>query len=166
MALVAEADAALSAGAGGGGGIGLDVAAWFREPSYAGSEEVGGADTEKVEGVLDAPVAAADLSELARAVGAPPFLSALAEGAGSGPVEAWVAYDDKTIRRLRAQFPFTVPPDQLALTRGIEAGTVSIDAEISDVGTEVSIEPPAGGGFQPIEDLTRRLESLASLGGL
>lgn len=162
---VAAAEAAL-ADAAGGGGFGLDVAGWFRDPSYAGSEDAGGADTEKVEGVLDADAAASDLSELARAIGAPPVVIALADGAGSGPVEAWVAYDDKTIRRLRAQFPFTVPPDQLALTRGIESGTVTIDAEISDVGAEVSIEPPEGGGFQPIEDLTSRLESLASLGGL
>ena len=64
------------------------------------------------------------------------------------------------------QFPFTVPPDQLALTRGIESGTVTIDAEISDVGADVTIGVPEGGGFQPIEDLTGRLESLASLGGL
>ncbi len=166
----AEAEAALAKASGGAGGIGLDVAGWFRHPSYAGSEEVGGSDTERIEGVLDAPAAAADLSALARAAGAPPFLSALAEGAGSGPVEAWVSYpdegDDATIRRLQVQFPFTVPPDQLALTRGIESGTVTIDAEISNVGADVTIGVPEGGGFQPIEDLTRRLESLASLGGL
>ena len=162
---VAEAEAAL-AGAGKGGGLGLDVAGWFRDPSYAGSEEVGGTETEKVEGTLDAPAAAADLSDLARAAGAPPFLSALAEGAGSGPVEAWVAYEDKTIRRLRIQFPFTIPQNQVVQARGIESGAVTIDAEISDVGADVSIEPPEGGGFKPIERLTDRLESLASLGGL
>jgi len=162
---VAEAEAAL-AGAGKGGGFGLDVAGWFRDPSYAGSEEVGGTETEKVEGTLDAPAAAADLSDLARAVGAPPFLSALAEGAGSGPVEAWVAYEDMTIRRLRIQFPFTIPQSQVAQARGIESGAVTIDAEISDVGADVSIEPPEGGGFKPIERLTDRIESLASLGGL
>jgi hypothetical protein len=59
-----------------------------------------------------------------------------------------------------------VPPGQLALTRGVESGTVTIDAEISDVGADVTIGVPEGGGFQPIEDLTGRLESLASLGGL
>ena len=162
---VAEAEAALT-GAGKGGGFGLDVAGWFRDPSYAGSEEVGGTETEKVEGTLDAPAAAADLSDLARAVGAPPFLSALAEGAGSGPVEAWVAYEDMTIRRLRIQFPFIIPQSQVAQARGIESGAVTIDAEISDVGADVSIEPPEGGGFKPIERLTDRIESLASLGGL
>ena len=39
---VAEAEAALAGAAGGGGGFGLDVAGWFRDPAYAGSEEVGG----------------------------------------------------------------------------------------------------------------------------
>ena len=43
---------------------------------------------------------------------------------------------------------------------------MTIDAEISDVGADVTIGVPEGGGFQPIEDLTGRLESLASLGGL
>lgn len=162
---VAQAEAALAEVSGGAGGIGLDVAGWFRDPAYAGSEEVGGTDTERIEGVLDAQAAAEDLSELARAVGAP-FLTGLAEGAGSGPVEAWVAYEDDTIRRLRVQFPFKVPPDQLALTRGVESGTVAIDTEISDVGADVTIGVPAGGGFQPITDLTSRIESLASLGGL
>ena len=38
----AEAEAALAEASGGAGGIGLDVAGWFRDPSYAGSEEVGG----------------------------------------------------------------------------------------------------------------------------
>lgn len=167
---VARAEAALADAAGVGGGFGLDVASWFRDPAYAGTEEVGGTDTEKVEGTLDAQAAAADLSALAGAVGAPPFVTALAEGAGSGPVEAWVAYPDEggdgTIRRLRAEFPFTIPPGQVALARGVESGTVTLNAEISDVGADVSIEPPEGGGFQPIEQLTDRLESLASLGGL
>ena len=161
---VAQAEQGLAA-AGGGGGTGLDVASWFRDPQYAGSEEVGGTDTERIEGVLDNEAAAADLSALVEAVGAPGFVSALVEGAGSGPVDAWVAYDDQTIRRLQVQFPFTVPPDQVALARGIESGTVTLDAEISDVGDDVTIEPPEGGGFQPIDQLISRLESLASLGG-
>lgn len=158
---VAQVNASLA----GGGGLGLDVAGWFRDPSYAGTEEVGGAGTEKVEGTLDAKAAGADLSALADAVGAPPFVAPLAAGAGSGPVAAWVAYDDGTIRRLQAEFPFTVPPDRLELTRGVQSGTVTLDAEISDVGAEVSVAPPEGGGFQPIEQLIARLQSLASLGG-
>ncbi|MDP9189923.1 MAG: hypothetical protein M3O25_11795 [Actinomycetota bacterium] len=164
--LVAEASAALGSAQGPGGGLGLDVASWFRNPGYAGSESVAGTDTERIEGTLDSDAAAADLADLAGGIGAPPLVGALASGAESGPIEAWVAYDDKTIRRLRVQFPFTVPPAQQAHAGGISGGAVTLDAEISDVGAEVTVEPPEGGGFQPIEQLIDRLQDLASFGGI
>ena len=125
-----------------------------------------GTETERIEGTLDARAAAADLSGLLAALGAPGLVRELAAGAGDGPVEAWVAFDDHTIRRLRAQFPFTVPPARQAAAGEISGGAVTLDAQISDVGAEVSVEPPPGGGFQPIEDLIERLRDLASLGGL
>jgi hypothetical protein len=156
-----------SAGAGGGAaGLGLDVASWFEQPRYAGTEEVAGTETERIEGTLDSAAAAADLGALASSLGAPPLLEALAAGAGPGPIEAWVAYDDKTIRRLRVQFPFTVPPAQRESALGVDSGAVTFEAEISDVGAEVSVEPPPGGGFQPVEELIARLQSLASLAGV
>lgn len=164
--LTAEIEDSLLRGGTAAGGLGLDVAAWFKDPQYAGTESVGGTDTELIEGTLDAKAAGEDLAALAGAVGAPPLVEALAAGAGSGPVEAWVAYDDKTIRRLRLQFPFTVPLAQQQVVGGISGGAVTLDAEISDVGADVTIEPPEGGGFQPIEQLIGRLQDLASLGGL
>lgn len=161
---VAEAEAAL--GPAGDAAAGLDVAAWFEDPGYAGGEEVAGTATERVEGTLDAAAAAEGIGSLAEALGAPALIEALAAGARPGPIEAWVAYDDGTIRRLRTSFPFSVPPAQRARTSGVLAGTVSLDAEISDAGAEVTIGPPAGGGFQPVEQLISRLRDLASLGGL
>jgi hypothetical protein len=149
-----------------GGGLGLDLVSWFRDPRYAGEEEVAGTATERIEATLDGAAAGRDIAALARALGAPPLVGALAAGAGEGPAEAWVAYDDDTIRRIRVQFPFTVPPAQRLAARGITGGVVDLEAEISDVGAEVEVEPPPGGGFQPIEQLTRRLADLASLGGL
>lgn len=145
---------------------GLRIDRWFEGPRYAGAEEVAGTETERIEGTLNGAAAARDLSALARALGAPALVEALGAGARSGPVEAWVAFDDKTIRRIRLQFPFTVPPQQRAEASGITGGTVSLDAEISDVGSDSAIEPPPGGGFQPIEDLLEQLGDLASLGGL
>ncbi len=151
---------------GGPPSLALEVDKWFVDPRYAGSDEVGGTDTERIEGTLDSRAAAQDLSGLLAGLGAPALVRELAAGVGDGPVEAWVAYDDHTIRRLRAQFPFTVPAARQAAAGGVSAGAVTLDAEISDVGAEVSIEPPPGGGFQPIEDLIAELRDLASLGGL
>lgn len=163
---VAAIETQLSAAGEEGPGLGLGIDEWFQDPRYAGVEEVAGAETERIEGALDTEALAADLADLAEAVGAPPLLRELAAAAGEGSVEAWVAFDDHTIRRLRAQFPFTVAPARRSAAGGVTAGLVALDAEISDVGADVSIEPPPGGGFQPIEDLIGRLRDLASLGGL
>jgi hypothetical protein len=164
-ARVAELERGLRAARkeGGSPSLGLEVDAWFEDPQYAGTEEVAGTETERIEGTLDSRAAAQDLSGLMAALGAPQLLRELASGARDGPVEAWVAYDDHTIRRFRAQFPFSVPAARQAAVGDISGGAVTIDVEISDVGAEVTVEPPAGGGFQPIEDLTDRLESLAGL---
>jgi hypothetical protein len=163
---VAAVEAQLAGLGGTEGGLGLDVASWFEQPAYAGEEDVAGAETERIEGTLRSEAVSRDLNTLAGALGAPALVRALAAGVQSGPVDASVAFDDGTIRRLRAQFPFTVPADQRDSTSQITGGTVALQAEVSDVGSEAEIEPPAGGGFQPIEDLIRRLRSLASLGGL
>ena len=163
---VAAIESQLAAATGGGAGLGLDIADWFEQPRYAGEEEVAGAEAERIEATLRTEAVARDLSGLAGAIGAPAIVEALAAGAEPGPIEAWVAFDDSTVRRLRTQFPFTVPVAQRSSTQGITGGVVSLDAEISEVGAEVEIEPPPGGGFQPIEQLARRLRDLASLGGL
>lgn len=149
-----------------GAGLGLDLAGWIASPSYAGTDEVAGTETERIEGTLRAGVAAAELAELAEALGAPPALGELATGAGSGPAEAWVAYEDETIRRIRVQFPFTVPPGLRTAARGIAGGSVALDAEVSDIGADVEIGVPAGGGAKPIEQLIADLRGLARLGGL
>jgi hypothetical protein len=150
-------------GTAGAAGLGLRIDRWFVDPRYAGAEEVEGTETERIEGTLDRRRAGADLANLLSAFGAPPVLAEAAFRAGSGPIEAWVAFDDHTIRRVRAQFPFKVPPALRERAGGISGGAAAIDAEISDVGAEVTVEPPPGGGFQPIEQLIDRLSSLAGL---
>ena len=148
---------------GGPPALALQVDEWFRDPRYAGTEDVAGTQTELVEGTLDSGAAARDLAGLMAALGAPALLQELARDARDGPIQAWVAYDDHTIRRFRTELPFAVPAARQAAVGDISGGAVTIDAQISDVGAEVSVEPPPGGGFQPIEELTDRLRSLAGL---
>lgn len=162
---VAAAEARLAASPG-TGGLGLKPASWFEAPRYAGAEEVEGTDTERIEAQLDSAAMAADVSTTASTLGAPALVGVLASGAGPGEIEAWVAYDDHTVRRLRVAFPFDVPPRQQKLAGGATRGTVGLGIEITDVGAEVEIGVPAGSGFQPIDELIRRLRDLASLGGL
>jgi hypothetical protein len=155
------------AAAGGAGGLGLDPAAWFASPRYAGAEDVEGTEAERIEAELDEAAMARDLTAAATALGAPPVLGAIASGAQpGGEVEAWIAYEDDTMRRLRVSFPFVVPAAQRVAASGISGGTAELGVELSSVGEEVEIENPAGGGYQPIEQLIGRLQDLASLGGL
>jgi hypothetical protein len=139
---------------------------WFEEPRYAGAGDVAGTDTEEIEGTLDASAASRDLGALASSLGAPALAEVIEDGAESGPVEAWIALEDTTVRRVSARYPFTVPPAQVEAARGVTGGTVSLDAQISNVGEEQTIEPPPGGGFKPVDRLIDRLSGLASLGGI
>jgi hypothetical protein len=143
--------------------FGLQVAEWFQRPRYAGAEDVGGTETEKIEADLDSAVVAEQLGALAESLGAPALVTALARGAEPGVAEAWIAFDDRTIRRLRVQFPFTVPRDLRGTSAGITGGTATLEVEVSDVGKEVEVEQPEGGGFQPIDQLIDRLTDLAGL---
>lgn len=156
---VSEVESRLPAG----GTLGLRFDQWFTDPRYADSEQVGGTETQRIEAGLDSGAVAEQLGTLAREAGAPALLTALAEGAGPGVAEAWVAFDDQTIRRIRVQFPFTVSPELAGTTAGIESGAVSLDVAVSDVGADVEIEQPAGGGFNPIEQLISRIRTLAGL---
>ena len=159
----AELESSLQEGLGAQGGLRVDE--WIRDPRYEGVEEVGGEDAVRIVGVSDPIAAVSDLSAMAQILGVPPRLLK-SVGVSSAPVEAWVALSDRTLRRLRLQLAFEVPVPLQAQAAGIAAGAVTLDAEISDVGAEVTIEPPAGGGFQPIEDLIQELQDLASLGGI
>jgi hypothetical protein len=141
--------------------LGLRISDWFRQPRYAVSEDVGGVETVRIDADLDSVAVAEQLSALAEGLGAPALVTALARGAEPGVASVWVAHDDRTIRRVRVQFPFTVPPEQRAA--GITRGASTLDVEISDVGKDVEVEPPPGGGFQPIDQLIDRLLSLANL---
>ncbi len=161
----AQLERRLRAAAARGEDFGLDPIGWLEGPRYAGEDEVGGVATERIEATVRGDLVLRDLAELATGVGGLPALDAL-RGVGGGAAEVWVAYEDRTIRRLRLRFPFTVPAGLRALTGGVSGGALTMDAEVSNLGAEVEIEPPAGGGFQPIDQLLRRLGDLASLGGL
>lgn len=144
----------------------LRVDRWLRDPRYAGADDVAGTDTERIEGTLDTAALARDLAVLGDALGAPGLADVVALRGGSTPAAAWVALEDETIRRVSAEVAFTVPPAERAGAFGITGGSVGLDAQISSVGSEQQIEPPAGGGFQPIEDLIERIGSLAGLAGI
>jgi hypothetical protein len=147
------------------GPLGSQAASWFVSPRYGDAEEVDGTDTQRIDAKLDGAKAGADIAAIARAAGAPAFVETLAAGAGEGTAQAWVAFDDRTLSRLHVEFPFTVPRAAQTSAAGVRGGAVSFQVELSDLGEEVEIEPPQGGGFQPIDQLIDRIMSFAGLGG-
>jgi hypothetical protein len=143
-----------------GGGLMFDE--WIRDARYEDVEEVGGVDAVRIVGVANPEAAVRDLGALAGSLGLPSGVLRTARVAG-GPAEAWVGLEDWVLRRIRVQLAFEVPAALRARAGEISAGTLALDAEVSDVGAEVTVKPPPGGGFQPIEDLIDRIGSLAGL---
>jgi len=144
-------------------GLGLLFADWLRDPRYGEVEEIAGEHAVRIEGRLDAAAMAEDLGQLGASLGAPSLLAELAAGARSGPAEAWIGLDSHALLGVRAQFPFRVPAERRAATGGVESGVAVLESRVTKTGITPSFEPPPGGGFQPIDDLTGRLQSLAGL---
>ncbi|MGH2955385.1 MAG: hypothetical protein ACRDL6_00110 [Solirubrobacterales bacterium] len=115
---------------------GVDPSAWFGAPRHAGDEEVEGEDAYRIEAPLDSERVAADLGRIGLAA------------AGAGGLEGsraivWVGVDDGIVRRIR-----------------LSSEALDLDAVLSDLGEPQEIEPPPGGGFQPIEQLLERIPGL------
>ena len=129
---------------GGPPALALQVDEWFRDPALRGDRGRGRHRDRAGRGNARLARGRPGPGRADGALGAPALLRELARGARDGPVQAWVAYDDHTIRRFRTEFPFAVPAARQAAVGDISGGAVTIDAQISDVGAEVSVEPPAG----------------------
>jgi hypothetical protein len=116
---------------------GVDPREWFGPARHAGTDEVDGEDAYLVEAPIRPDRVAADLE----AVGGGGIADL--RGLEGGTAEALIGVDDEVIRGLR-----------------VESEALELDLELSDLGEEQEIEPPPGGGFQPIEDLLERIPGL------
>jgi len=113
----------------------LDPRAWFGPAEHAGTEEIDGVDAYAIEAPLTDQVST-DLQRLgAGSIG----LGAPIEGTA----QVLVGVDDGVIRRLE-----------------LASDALDLDLTLSDLGEPQTIEPPPGGGFQPIEDLLARIPGL------
>jgi hypothetical protein len=150
---------------GGPPSLSLDPVTWFEDPRYAGAEDVAGTECERIDGKLNARAAQRDLTGLLAGLGASSGLRTAVRPAGAGSVSAWVAFDGDTIRRISLEAPIQVQSARIGGAGDPRwvLGQLTLDAQISSVGTDAAIEPPPGGGFQPIERLIERIDDLAGL---
>jgi len=137
-------------------GIGLDPRRWFVDPQYEGTEDVDGAETDHVTANVDGAQLMADFQRLARILEIPAGLTGmLGSGNPEGTVDAWVATEDETLRKLSGEILLDMPPGLQAL--GAETGTLNFTLELADVGGSFQVEQPPGGGFQPIGQLIEQI---------
>ena len=147
----------------------FDVTGWFGELSNEGTEDVGGADTTHIAGQLDVATMLNDLFQLGASVpganvqGLSPEviqsqLDTVAEAVETADFDVYSATEDDTLRKL----DFTLGVDPSAIPGGESAGVDSVDVsfsvEISDVGSEQTIEAPSDA--KPLDELS------GALGGL
>ena len=110
----------------------LDPRAWLGPGKHVGTDEVDGVDAY----VIEAPLTDRVSEDLGR-------LGAASFGLGGplkGTAQVWVGADDGVIRRLE-----------------IASDALDLDLRLFDLGEPQTIEPPPGGGFQPIDDLLDRI---------
>ncbi|MEJ7875644.1 MAG: hypothetical protein WKF62_03215, partial [Solirubrobacterales bacterium] len=138
----------------------FDVTTWFSELSNDGTEDVGGSDTTHISGSLDVEAMLSDLFALGASVpGATggvdpaliePQLGQVSEAVSGATFDVYSATEDDTLRGL----DLALDIDTAAIggaAAGVESAALSFSLEISDVGSDQTIEAPDDP--QPIEDL-------------
>ena len=142
----------------------FDVTAWFGDLKNEGTEDVGGADAIHISGNLDVTQMLTDLfaigSSIPGATGGidPSLIQPQLEQAGqaveNATFDVYSATEDDTLRGL----DFALDIDTAAAggaAVGVESASLGFSLEVSDVGSEQTIEAPADA--RPIEELSGEL---------
>ena len=147
----------------------FDVSAWFTELSNEGTEDKGGADATHIAGQLDVNTMLNDLVNLGTSIpgaetqGLSPEViqsqvDTFANAVETADFDVYSATEDDTLRGL--DFDIAIDPTAIpgAEAAGVESVDLAFSVELSDVGSDQTIEAPADA--KPLSDLS------GSLGGL
>jgi hypothetical protein len=155
--------------------LGIDPASWLKDPKNAGDEDVAGTKTTKITGGIDVEKLLTDLNgAVDKAGGAmgtnapskitPAQIAQFKQVVKDPTFEAFVAKDDKTLRRLTTTIAFTIPADKRAQTNGATGGTITFSIQFANVGQPAQVTAPAGA--KPFAELQQQLQgSLGGIGG-
>jgi hypothetical protein len=177
-AQVAQANRRLRRNGDGDGGslsdLGLDPRSWVVDASIEGEEEVGGTKTEHVKGRLDVAAVVNDLNDLVeQSAGAvtgskdapQPLkkddIERLAGSVENPTFDVYVGKDDGIVRRISLRLDLSVPEDDRADVGGVTGASISLAAELSDVGGDQVVRAPRTSS--PISVLNSQLGGLAGL---
>jgi hypothetical protein len=154
--------------------LGIDPASWLKDPKDAGTEDVAGTATTKITGGLDIEKMLNDVNGAVDKAGSamgsssarkltPQQIAQVKEVVKDPTFEAFVAKDDKTLRRLTVNIDFTIPAAQRQQASGATGGKVTFSLQFANVGQPAQVTAPTGA--KPITELQQQLQS-GGLGGL
>jgi hypothetical protein len=155
--------------------LGIDPASWLKDPKNAGDEDVAGTKTSKITGGIDVGKLLTDLNgavdKAGGAMGAtapskitPEQIAQVKQVVKDPTFEAFVAKDDKTLRRLTTTINFTIPAAQRSQANGATGGTITFTLQFANVGQPAQVTAPTGA--KPLSDLQQQLQGgLGGIGG-
>ena len=154
--------------------FGVDPANWVDDAKTEGDEDVAGAETTKVTGTLNVEKMLNDVNTLVEKAGprtgqanaqklTPEQINQATQAVKNPKFEAFVAKDDKTMRRLTASIDFAIPENQRQQASGASGGNVKFSIQFANVGQPAQITAPTDA--RPLSELQSQLGS-SGLGGL
>jgi hypothetical protein len=153
---------------------GVDPTTWVRDAKEEGDEDVAGAATTKVTGALDIEKMLNDFNTLIEKAGpamgqtntqklTPEQIAQVKQVVKDPKFEAFVAKDDKTLRRLSATIDFTIPESQRQQANGATGGNIKFSLQFANVGQPAQVSAPTDA--KPLSELQSQLGQ-GGLGGL
>ena len=154
--------------------LGINPQEWVKDGKEEGEEDVAGAATTKVTGALDIERMLNDFNNAVDKTGAatggqaqkltPEQISQVTEAVKDPTFEAFVAKDDKTLRRLTATIDFTIPESERSQAQGATGGQVKFTIQFANVGQPANVEAPSDA--KPLSELQQQIQGgLGGLGG-
>jgi hypothetical protein len=152
---------------------GIDPTSWVDDAKEEGDEDVAGTQTTKITGKLNIEKVLNDLNKLIEKAGpamgtsttklTPEEIQQAKSAVKNPSFEAFVAKDDKTLRRLTADIQFTIPEAQRQQANGATGGNIKFSIQFANVGQPANVTAPPNP--KPLSELRSQLGN-SGLGGL
>lgn len=156
--------------------LGIDPVRWLTDAEVAGSEEVGGAETDRITAGVDVAKFLDDVNTLLGRAGelggqageqVPQSLSEqqrkdIQASVKDARVEVWTGKEDRALRRLRLAIDIDVPEDVRERAGGLSTGTLTFNLTIGDLNEDQEIAEPENA--RPLSELQQLIGGQAAGG--
>jgi hypothetical protein len=120
--------------------LGLDPLSWIKDEQTKGNVRIGGVDTVRVTGAVDAARLLADVDDLVPAK----MGEQIARAVKSATFELWTGAEDKILRQFVLRVAFEVAEGDEPPVTGLQAGRIELRIRLDDVnGAAPEIRAPA-----------------------